>query len=116
MFLNCLICSLGQYFTDTNGSKYMLVHSLSCSLGHHCTALDTPPPPPRCTGHPPPPMRPLDPPLKSDLFLGNIEILDPPFKNPGHAPVIVHFSLFNIMVSNFYLEIKLSNIDLDLMT
>ena len=35
-----------------------------------------------------PPIRPLDPPfLKSDdLFLGNQEILDPPFKNPGHAP------------------------------
>ena len=27
------------------------------------------------------------PPLKSDdLFLGNQEILDPPLKNPGHAP------------------------------
>ena len=40
-----------------------------------------------------PPFRPLDPPplLKSDdFFLGNQEILDPPpFKNPGHAPVIL---------------------------
>ena len=37
----------------------------------------------------PPPIRPLDPPLlkSDDLFLGNQEILDPPFKNPGHAPV-----------------------------
>ena len=37
----------------------------------------------------PPPFRPVDPPLlkSDDLFLGNQEILDPPFKNPGHAPV-----------------------------
>ena len=39
MFLNCLICSLGQHFTDIKGSKYMLVHSLSCSLGQHCTGF-----------------------------------------------------------------------------
>ena len=29
LFLNCLICSLGQLFTDIKGSKYMLVHSLA---------------------------------------------------------------------------------------
>ena len=29
LFLNCLICSLGQHFTDIIGSKYMLVHSLA---------------------------------------------------------------------------------------
>ena len=29
LFLNCLICSLGQHFTDIKGSKYMLVHSLA---------------------------------------------------------------------------------------
>ena len=28
-FLNCLICSLGQHFTDIKGSKYMLAHSLA---------------------------------------------------------------------------------------
>ena len=29
LFLNCLICSLGQHFTDIKGSMYMLVHSLA---------------------------------------------------------------------------------------
>ena len=32
MFLNCLICSLGQHFTDIKGSKYVLVHSLPMYL------------------------------------------------------------------------------------
>ena len=39
--------------------------------------------PPDQTIGPPPPL------LKSDdLFLGNQEILDPPFKNPGHASAV----------------------------
>ena len=34
------------------------------------------------------PLQTIGPPLlkSDDLFLGNQEILDPPFKNPGHAP------------------------------
>ena len=68
-------------FTDIEGSKYMLVHSLASKYARfvvivrqiYWTPLQT-----------------IGPPLlkSDDLFLENQEILDPPpFKNPGHAPV-----------------------------
>ena len=71
---------LGQHFTDIKVSKYMLVHSLASKYARFVDLV-------RLMYWTPPPIRPLDPPLlKSDeLFLGNQEILDPPFKNPGHA-------------------------------
>ena len=79
MFLNCLICSLGQHFTDINiplASKY----ARFVVLGRLMYWI---PPPPR-SDH-------WTPLLKSDdLLLGNQEILvldPPPFKNSGHAPV-----------------------------
>ena len=69
-----------QHFTDIKGSKYMLVHSLASKYARFVVLVRlmywTPP-----SDH-------WTPLLKSDdLFLGNQEILDPPFKNPGHAPV-----------------------------
>ena len=33
MFLNCLICSLGQHFTDIKGSKFMLILDIISTLG-----------------------------------------------------------------------------------
>ena len=60
----------------------MLVHSLAFKYAKFVVIMRqmywTPPP----SDHWTPPL------LKSDdLLLGNQEILDPPFKNPGHAPV-----------------------------
>ena len=43
----------------------------------------------------------IGPPLlkSDDLFLGNQEILDPPFKNPGHTPVkLSFFKIFKIVL------------------
>ena len=59
----------------------MLVHSLASKYARFVVLVRpkywTPPP----SDHWTPPL------LKSDdLFLGNQEILDPPFENPGHAP------------------------------
>ena len=74
------------HFTDIKGSKYMLVHSLASKYARFVVLVRqmywTPPPP---SDHwTPPPLLKFD-----DLFLGNQEILlDPPFKNPGHAPVV----------------------------
>ena len=60
----------------------MIVHSLASQFARFVVIVRqmywTPPPSDHWT---PPPL------LKSDdLFLGNQEILDSPFKNPGHAP------------------------------
>ena len=58
----------------------MLVHSLASKYARFAVIVRQMywTPPPQTIG---PPL------LKSDdLFLGNQEILDPPFKNPGHAP------------------------------
>ena len=66
----------------------MLLHSLASKCARFVVLgrlmYWTPP-----SDHWPPPL------LKSDdLFLGNQEILDPPFKNPGHAPDIRPTSKF----------------------
>ena len=83
LFLNCLICSLGQHFIDIKGSKYMLVHSLASKYARFVVLgrlmYWTTPPPHQTIG--PPPL------LKSDdLFLGNQEILDPPFQKSWTRP------------------------------
>ena len=81
MFLNCLICSLGQHFTDIKGSKYMLFHSLASKYARFVVLgilMYWTPPPDQTIGPPP---------LKSDdLFLGNQEILDPPFQKSWTRP------------------------------
>ena len=74
MFLNCLICSLGQHFTDINiplASKYARFVVLGRLM--YWTPDQTIAPPPL---------------LKSDdLLLRNQKIYwTAPFKNPGHAP------------------------------
>ena len=82
-------------FPDINGSKYMSVHSLASKYARFVVLgrlIYWTPPPPR-SDHWTPPFQNLM------TFLGNQEILDPPFKNPGHAPVfyeIQTFSLFYI--------------------
>ena len=79
LFLNCLICSLGQHFIDIKGSKYMLVHSLASKYARFVVLgrlMYCPPPSDHWT-----------PLLKSDdLFLGNQEILDPPFQKSWTRP------------------------------
>ena len=77
----CLICSLGPHYTDMKGSKYMLVHSLASKYARFVVLG-------RLMYWTPPPFRPLDPPLlkSDDLFLGNQEILDPPFQKSWTRP------------------------------
>ena len=56
LFLICLICSLGQHFTDINGSKYMLVHYLASKYARFVVLVRlmywTPPPPHQTIGPP----------------------------------------------------------------
>ena len=64
----------------------MLVHTLASKYARFVVIVRqmywTPP-----SDHWTPPL------LKSDdLFLGNQDILDPPFQNPGHAPVLLYIS------------------------
>ena len=81
LFLICLICSLGQHFTDIKGSKYMLVHSLASKYARFVVLVRlmywTPP-----SDH-------WTPLLKSDdlFFREPRDIGPPPFNNPGHANV-----------------------------
>ena len=46
---DCLICSLGQHFSDIKGSKYMLVHSVASKYARYVIIVRliywTPPPP-----------------------------------------------------------------------
>ena len=76
LFLNCLICSLGQYFTDNKGSKYMLVHSLASKYARFVVLGRL------MYWTPPPHQTILDPPLfKSDtFFLGTKRYWTPPSK------------------------------------
>ena len=80
LFLNCLICSLGQHFTDIKGSMYILVH---CSASKYARFVVLG----RLMYWTPPPIGPLDPPFKI-----------PPFKTPGHAPD-VRLTLLLILTS-----------------
>ena len=59
----------------------MLVHSLASKYATFVVIV-------RQMYWTPPPLQTIGPPLlkSDDLFLGNQEILDPPFKNPGQAP------------------------------
>ena len=77
MFLNCLICSLGQHFTNIKGSKYMLVHSLASKYARFVVLG-------RLMYWNPP-----DQTIGSPLFLGNQEILDPPLSKILDTPLIV---------------------------
>ena len=81
---------------DIKGSKYMLVHSLASKYARFVVLG-------RLMYWTPPPSDHLTPPLlkSDDLFLGNQVILDPPCKNPGHAPedfIYIREIYINILV------------------
>ena len=85
LFLNCLICSLGQHFTYIKGSKYMLVHSLASKYLRFVVIV-------RQMYWTPPSDHWTPSPLKSDdFFLGNQEILDPPLSKILDTPLFGQF-------------------------
>ena len=100
LFLNCLICSLGQHFTDIKGSMYMLVHCLASKYARFVVLGRL------MYWTPPPLIEPLDPPLlkSDDFFREPKDIGPPPFKTPGHAPG-VRLTLLLILTSQRYSEL-----------
>ena len=78
MFFNCIICSLGQHFTDINiplASKYARFVVLLSSYSE-TNVLD-------------PPIRPLDPLLKSDdLLFRELRDIGPPLSKILDTPLL----------------------------